>query len=108
MFSIDRAERSHQRPACVRLSRPLDTDEPRGTARVSNALQALVRRSVIKCLDSLVTSSMFCSRSRFPVALVIRLRLIFFSSEVAGNNATGPETSDRRRNHFQFARAAGI
>jgi len=39
---------------------------------------------IITGMTSFVTSSMFCWRSRLPVALFMRLRLIFFSSDVAG------------------------
>src|SRR5215211_4605815 len=43
---------------------------------------------------------------RWPVFLLIWLKLIFSDSEVAGNNAMGHVTSDNRKKPFQLARGA--
>src|SRR6516162_11606782 len=43
---------------------------------------------------------------RWPVFLLIWLKLIFSDSEVAGNNAIGHVTSDSLKNPFQLARGA--
>src|SRR6516164_3383003 len=43
---------------------------------------------------------------RWPVFLLIWLKLIFSESDVAGNRATGQVTRERRKNPFQLARGA--
>src|ERR1700681_1865033 len=43
---------------------------------------------------------------RCPVLRLIWLKLTFSLSDVAGNNAIGHVTSERRRKPFQFARGA--
>src|SRR6266481_8081729 len=43
---------------------------------------------------------------RWPVFLLIWLKLIFSESEVAGYKATGQVTSERRKKPFQLARGA--
>src|SRR6266550_8087833 len=43
---------------------------------------------------------------RWPVARLIWLKLIFSESDVAGYNATGQVTRERRRKPFQLARGA--
>src|SRR5436190_17494632 len=56
--------------------------------------------------SSPVSASTLRYRIRCPVFLLIWLKLIFSDSEVAGNNAIGHVTSDKRRNPFQLARGA--
>src|SRR6516225_6006486 len=43
---------------------------------------------------------------RWPVLLLIWLKLIFSESDVAGNRATGQVMRERRKNPFQLVRGA--
>jgi len=56
--------------------------------------------------SSPVSASTFKYLIRWPVFLLIWLKLIFSDSEVAGNNAIGQVTSDSRKKPFQLARGA--
>src|ERR1700730_14811099 len=56
--------------------------------------------------SSPVSASTFAYLMRWPVFLLIRLKLIFSESEVAGYKATGQVTSERRKKPFQLARGA--
>src|SRR3977135_2630004 len=56
--------------------------------------------------SSPVSASTLAYLMRWPVFLLIWLKLTFSLSEVAGNRATGQVTSDSRRKPFQFARGA--
>src|SRR5205823_10876057 len=53
-----------------------------------------------------VSASTFRYLMRWPVFLLIWLKLIFSESDVAGYKATGQVTSERRRKPFQLARGA--
>src|ERR1700686_1523924 len=54
--------------------------------------------------SSPVSASTFMYLMRWPVFLLIWLKLIFSESEVAGYKATGQVTSERRKKPFQLAR----
>src|SRR4030088_2752210 len=54
--------------------------------------------------SSPVSASTFRYLMRWPVVLLIWLKLIFSESEVAGFKATGQVTSERPNNPFQMAR----
>src|SRR5436190_8532732 len=56
--------------------------------------------------SSPVSASTLAYLMRWPVFLLIWLKLIFSESEVAGYKATGQVTSERRKNPFQLARGA--
>src|ERR1700676_1444183 len=56
--------------------------------------------------SSPVSASTFIYLMRWPVLLVIWLKLIFSESEVAGYKATGQVTRERRKKPFQLARGA--
>src|SRR4030088_3167016 len=56
--------------------------------------------------SSPVSASTFRYLIRWPVFLLIWLKLIFSESEVAGYKATGQVTSERRKKPFQLARGA--
>src|SRR3954447_8998519 len=56
--------------------------------------------------SSPVSASTFVYLIRWPVFLLIWLKLIFSESEVAGNRATGQVTRERRKKPFQLARGA--
>src|SRR3954454_16083553 len=56
--------------------------------------------------SSPVSASTFMYLMRWPVLRLIWLKLIFSESEVAGNNATGQVTRERRKKPFQLARGA--
>src|SRR3979409_517161 len=56
--------------------------------------------------SSPVSASTFRYLILWPVFLLIWLKLIFSESEVAGYNATGQVTSERRKKPFQLARGA--
>src|ERR1700754_3141593 len=56
--------------------------------------------------SSPVSASTFIYLMRWPVFLLIWLKLIFSDSEVAGYSATGQVTSDKRKKPFQFGRGA--
>src|SRR5215218_4007121 len=56
--------------------------------------------------SSPVSASTFMYLMRWPVLRLIWLKLIFSESEVAGYNATGQVTSERRKKPFQLARGA--
>src|SRR3979411_2218933 len=56
--------------------------------------------------SSPLSASTFRYLIRWPVFLLIWLKLIFSESEVAGYRATGQVTSERRRKPFQLARGA--
>src|SRR5712671_1944853 len=56
--------------------------------------------------SSPVSASTLAYLMRWPVFLLIWLKLIFSESEVAGYNATGQVTSERRKKPFQLARGA--
>src|SRR5438309_6817371 len=58
--------------------------------------------------SSPVSASTFMYLMRWPVLRLIWLKLIFSESEVAGNNATGQVTSERRKKPFQLARGAMV
>src|SRR4030081_620768 len=54
--------------------------------------------------SSPVSASTFRYLIRWPVFLLIWLKLIFSESEVAGYKATGQVTRERRKKPFQLAR----
>src|SRR6266480_7876814 len=56
--------------------------------------------------SSPVSASTLAYLMRWPVLRLIWLKLIFSESDVAGYNATGHVTSERRRKPFQLARGA--
>src|SRR3954454_92256 len=56
--------------------------------------------------SSPVSASTFAYLIRWPVFLLIWLKLIFSESEVAGYRATGQVTRERRKKPFQLARGA--
>src|SRR5215212_11835317 len=56
--------------------------------------------------SSPVSASTLVYLMRWPVLLLIWLKLIFSESEVAGYRATGQVTSERRKKPFQLARGA--
>src|SRR3982074_530638 len=56
--------------------------------------------------SSPVSASTLADLMRWPVFLLIWLKLTFSLSDVAGNRATGQVTSDSRKKPFQFARGA--
>src|SRR5271169_1661385 len=56
--------------------------------------------------SSPVSASTFAYLMRWPVLRLIWLKLTFSVSDVAGYNATGQVTSERRRKPFQLARGA--
>src|SRR5882762_2309041 len=56
--------------------------------------------------SSPVSASTFMYLMRCPVLRLIWLKLIFSESEVAGYNATGQVTRERRKKPFQLARGA--
>src|ERR1700676_4707566 len=56
--------------------------------------------------SSPVSASTLAYLMRWPVFLLIWLKLTFSVSEVAGNSATGHVTSDSFKKPFQFARGA--
>src|SRR4051812_40707028 len=56
--------------------------------------------------SSPVSASTFAYLMRWPVFLLIWLKLIFSESEVAGKRATGQVTRERRKKPFQLARGA--
>src|SRR6266700_2133793 len=56
--------------------------------------------------SSPVSASTLAYLMRWPVFLLILLKLIFSESEVAGYRATGQVTSERRKKPFQLARGA--
>src|ERR1700694_1165206 len=56
--------------------------------------------------SSPVSASTLAYLMRWPVFLLIWLKLTFSLSDVAGKRATGQVTSDSRKNPFQFARGA--
>src|SRR5947209_10296003 len=56
--------------------------------------------------SSPVSASTFRYLIRWPVFLLIWLKLIFSESDVAGYNATGQVTSERHKKPFQLARGA--
>src|SRR5258706_16325161 len=56
--------------------------------------------------SSPVSASTFMYLIRWPVFRLIWLKLIFSESEVAGYNATGQVTRERRKKPFQLARGA--
>src|ERR1700738_3411871 len=56
--------------------------------------------------SSPVSASTLAYLMRWPVFRLIWLKLIFSESEVAGYNATGQVTSERRKKPFQLARGA--
>src|SRR5947208_16581302 len=56
--------------------------------------------------SSPVSASTFKYLMRWPVFLLIWLKLIFSESEVAGYRATGQVTRERRKKPFQLARGA--
>src|SRR5436309_2838300 len=58
--------------------------------------------------SSPLSASTFRYLMRCPVLRLIWLKLIFSESEVAGNNATGQVTSERRKKPFQLARGAMV
>src|SRR5947209_11588041 len=58
--------------------------------------------------SSPVSASTFMYLMRWPVFRLIWLKLIFSESEVAGNNATGQVTRERRKKPFQLARGAMV
>src|ERR1700738_5379347 len=56
--------------------------------------------------SSPVSASTFMYLMRWPVFLLIWLKLIFSESEVAGYKATGQVTRERRKKPFQLGRGA--
>src|SRR3954451_6022925 len=56
--------------------------------------------------SSPVSASTLAYLIRWPVFLLIWLKLIFSESEVAGYRATGQVTRERRKKPFQLARGA--
>src|SRR4051812_10464294 len=56
--------------------------------------------------SSPVSASTFAYLMRWPVFLLIWLKLIFSESDVAGYRATGQVTRERRKKPFQLARGA--
>src|SRR3979411_1590692 len=56
--------------------------------------------------SSPLSASTFRYLIRWPVFLLIWLKLIFSESDVAGYKATGQVTSERRKKPFQLARGA--
>src|SRR6267154_3351675 len=56
--------------------------------------------------SSPVSASTLAYLMRWPVLRLIWLKLIFSESDVAGYNATGQVTSERRKKPFQLARGA--
>src|SRR6266436_2535778 len=56
--------------------------------------------------SSPVSASTFMYLMRWPVFLLIWLKLIFSESEVVGYKATGQVTRERRKKPFQLARGA--
>src|SRR3954451_1002298 len=56
--------------------------------------------------SSPVSASTFRYLIRWPVFLLIWLKLIFSESDVAGYRATGQVTRERRKKPFQLARGA--
>src|SRR5437764_9780195 len=58
--------------------------------------------------SSPLSASTFMYLMRWPVLRLIWLKLIFSESEVAGNNATGQVTRERRKKPFQLARGAMV
>src|SRR5215472_5065600 len=56
--------------------------------------------------SSPVSASTFRYLIRWPVFLLIWLKLILSASDVAGYSATGQVTSESRKKPFQFARGA--
>src|SRR6202051_1966456 len=56
--------------------------------------------------SSPVSASTLAYLMRWPVLRLIWLKLTFSVSDVAGYNATGQVTSERRKKPFQFARGA--
>src|SRR5467141_1163839 len=58
--------------------------------------------------SSPVSASTFRYLMRWPVLRLIWLKLIFSESDVAGNNATGQVTRERRKKPFQLARGAMV
>src|SRR6266436_4382415 len=56
--------------------------------------------------SSPVSASTLAYLMRWPVFLLIWLKLIFSESDVAGYKATGQVTSERRKKPFQLARGA--
>src|SRR5450631_1798723 len=56
--------------------------------------------------SSPVSASTLACLMRWPVFLLIWLKLTFSESEVAGYKATGQVTSERRKKPFQLARGA--
>src|SRR6266404_2590495 len=56
--------------------------------------------------SSPVSASTFMYLMRWPVFRLIWLKLIFSESDVAGYNATGQVTRERRKKPFQLARGA--
>src|SRR6266481_3671633 len=56
--------------------------------------------------SSPVSASTLAYLMRWPVLRLIWLKLTFSVSEVAGYNATGQVTSERRKKPFQLARGA--
>src|SRR6185295_10096813 len=56
--------------------------------------------------SSPVSASTLAYLMRWPVLRLIWLKLTFSVSDVAGYNATGQVTSERRRKPFQLARGA--
>src|SRR5436190_20531868 len=56
--------------------------------------------------SSPVSASTLAYLMRWPVFLLIWLKLIFSESDVAGYRATGQVTSERRKKPFQLARGA--
>src|SRR3979490_3072224 len=58
--------------------------------------------------SSPVSASTLRYLMRWPVLRLIWLKLIFSESDVAGNNATGQVTRERRKKPFQLARGAMV
>src|SRR3954454_12140418 len=56
--------------------------------------------------SSPVSAATLAYLMRWPVFLLIWLKLIFSESEVAGKRATGQVTRERRKKPFQLARGA--
>src|ERR1700688_4386564 len=56
--------------------------------------------------SSPVSASTFVYLMRWPVCLLIWLKVTFSVSEVAGKSATGQVTNDSFKKPFQFARGA--
>jgi hypothetical protein len=88
-----------------------------GRPQIDTELRVLIRRMSVENplwgaprihgeTSSPVSASTFMYLMRWPVFLLIWLKLIFSESEVAGYKATGQVTRERRKKPFQLARGA--